>query len=149
MTGFYVTSKTSCFDFQKMEYHTSEFDLERDHLCQHLAPPLPTSLRSGPLFFNHHSEALVSRSDSFPHTLRKKTHFWSLLSGFVLGRICCKGMATSSVHPFLLFLQYPRCWQFKVVKDGSYLVAFEVFEVVWTPSCYKTFHKHKMLLSHY
>lgn len=132
-----------------MEYRTSNFDLERDHLCQHLAPPLPTTLRSGPLFFNQQSEALVSRPDFFsPHT-HQETHFWSLLSGFVLGRICCKGVAASSVHPFLLFLQYPRCWQFKVAKDGSYLAASEVFEVVWTPSCYKTFHKHKMLLSHY
>lgn len=146
MTGLSFTSKTSCFDCQKMEYRTSEFDLERDHLCQHLVPPLPTSLRSGPLFFSHHSEALVRFSS--PHT-QQETHFWSLLSGFPLGRICSKGVATSPVHPSLFFLQCPRCWQFKVVKDGSYLVAFEVFEVVWTPSCYKTFHKHKMLLSQY
>lgn len=55
-----------------MEYRTSNFDLERDHLCQHLAPPLPTTLRSSPLFFNQQSEALVSWLDFFPHILIKK-----------------------------------------------------------------------------
>lgn len=83
MIGFSFTSKTSCFDGQEMRCLTSEFDLEGDHLCKHLAalyqPDSHWSSFLQPTFWSDHQLARLPWDAKIlfpPQSARN--NFWGL-----------------------------------------------------------------------